>query len=181
MRRPATNCHKTKRPPSCRKFCVDFKNKSLPKSTEWNLSNFTVYTRALRKTIEKLLKIAIYIFFTIMKNISLFTTNMVYIYFHTQYKIMWMAGWVITKLFEGLQKETCTFKYFSFHLTSRQCFPHNFVDIQQIWLVDGLNCFYRTHATTSGWIQILCVYRLVIRSSTLLDIISWRRNDWLTC
>ena len=83
-----------------------------------------------------------------MKNISLFTTNMVYIYFHTQYKIMLMAGWLITKLFEGLHTEICKFKekHFSFHLASRQCFPHNFVNIQQIWLVDGLNCLYRTHA-----------------------------------
>ena len=83
-----------------------------------------------------------------MKNISLFTTNMVYIFFHAQYKVMWMAGWLITKLFEGLHTEICKFngKYFSFHLTSRQCFPLNFVNIQQLWLVDGLNCFYRTHA-----------------------------------
>ena len=98
---------------------------------------------------EKLLKkIAIYIFFTIMKNISLFTTNMVYIFFYAQYKIMWMAGLLITKLFEGLHTEICKFKgkYFSFHVTPRHCFPLNFVNIQQIWLVDGLNCFYRTHA-----------------------------------
>ena len=83
-----------------------------------------------------------------MKNISFFTTNMVYIYFHTRYKIMWMAGWLITKLFEGLYTDMCKFKakYFSFYLTSRQCFPFNFVNIQQIWLVDGLNYFYRTHA-----------------------------------
>ena len=83
-----------------------------------------------------------------MKNISLFTTNMVYIFFHAQYKVMWMAGWLITKLFEGLHTEICKLngKYFSFHLTSRQCFPLNFVNIQQLWLVDGLNCFYKTHA-----------------------------------
>ena len=69
-----------------------------------------------------------------MKNISLFTTNMVYIYIHTQYKIMWMAGWLITKVFEGLHTEICKFKekYFSLHLTSRQCFLHDFVNIQQI-------------------------------------------------
>ena len=109
-------------------------------------SNFTLY---ILGTWEQLLKkLAIYIFFTIMEKISLFTTNMVDIYFHTQYKNMWMAGWLITKLFEGLHTEICKFKekYFSFHLTSRQCFPHNFVNIQQIWLVGGLNCFYRTHA-----------------------------------
>ena len=45
-----------------------------------------------------------------MKNIYLFTTIMVYIYFHTQYKIMWMAGWLITKLFEGLRTEICKFE-----------------------------------------------------------------------
>ena len=31
-----------------------------------------------------------------MENIYLFPTNMVYIYFHTQYKIMWIAGLLIT-------------------------------------------------------------------------------------
>ena len=51
-----------------------------------------------------------------MKNISLFTTNMVYIYFHTQYKIMWMAGWLITKHFEGLHTEIYKFKENMFNL-----------------------------------------------------------------
>ena len=134
----ATN---TKWPPYCRKWKV-YQNQ--PSGT---FSNFTLYIRTLRKTIE--INSNLY-FFTIMKNISLFTTNMVYICFHTQYKIMWMVGWLITKLFEGLHTEICKFKgkYFSFHLTSRQCFPHNFVHIQQIWLVDGLNGFYRTAGNT---------------------------------
>ena len=40
---------------------------------------------------------------------------MVYIYIHTQYKIMWMAGWLITKVFEGLHTEICKFKENIFH------------------------------------------------------------------
>ena len=134
---------KTKWPPFCRKFCVDFKNEKFTKINRVEPFQISHY---ILGPWEKLLKhIAIYIFFTIMKNISLFTTNMVYIYFHTQYKIMWMAGWLITKLFEGLHTEICKIKEKYFFISS-QCFPHNFVNIQQIWLVDGLNCFNRTNA-----------------------------------
>ena len=137
---------KTKWPPSCRKLCVDFKNEKFTKINRVEPFQMSHYIQGPWEKLSK--KIAIYILFTIMKNISLLTTNMVYIDFHTQHTIMWMAGWLITKLFEGLHTEICKFKkkYFSFHLTLRQCFPHNFVNIQQIWLVDGLNCFYRTHA-----------------------------------
>ena len=137
---------KTKWPPSCRKFCVDFKNEKFTKIKRVEPFQMSLYVLG---PWEKLLKKWQSIFFfTIMKNISLFTTNMVHIYLHTQFKIMWMAGWLITKLFEGLYTEICKFKikYFSSHLTSRRCFPHNFVIIQQICLVDGLNCFYKTHA-----------------------------------
>ena len=77
---------KTKWPPSCRKLCVDFKNEKFTK-INW----------------EKILnKIAIYIIFTIMKIVSFFTTNLVYICFHTRYMIMRIAGWLIIKLLEEL-------------------------------------------------------------------------------
>ena len=113
-----------KRPPSYRKFCVDFKNEKFTKINRvepFQISHFILGPW------EKILKnIAIYIFFTIMKNISLFTTNMGSNYFHTQYKIMWMSGWLITKLFEGLHREICKLKekiIFHFILLHDSVFP----------------------------------------------------------
>ena len=72
---------KQKWAPSCRKFCVDVKNETFIKINR----------------VAPVKNNNLYFFFTIMKNMSLITTNMVYICSHTQYKIMWMAGWLITK------------------------------------------------------------------------------------
>ena len=105
-------------------------------------SNFTLYIRTSRKTIEKNSNLYFY-----EKYIFVYNQYGLYLF---PYPIQdYVDGWMAhTKLFKGLHTEICKFKekYFSFHLTSRQFFPHNFVNIQQIWLVDGLNCFYRTQA-----------------------------------
>ena len=90
---------KTKWPPSCREFLCRFQKwKVYQNQPSGTFSNFILYIRTLRKTIEKKNNL---FFFTIMKNVSLFTINMVYIYFRTQYTIMWMAGWLITEQFKG--------------------------------------------------------------------------------
>ena len=99
---------KTKWPPSYRKFCVDLKNEKFTKINR--VEPFQISHYILRPW-EKLVKIiAIYVFHNYEKYIFVYKQYMGCNYFHTQYKIMWIAGWLITKLFEGLHRDICKLK-----------------------------------------------------------------------
>ena len=134
---------KTKWLPSCREFCVYFKNEKFTKTNRVEPFQISLY---ILGHWEKLLKKWQSIFFSQLWKIYLYLQPIWFIYISIPNSRL--CGWLITKLFEGLYTEICKFKikYFSSHLTSRRCFPHNFVIIQQICLVDGFNCFYKTHA-----------------------------------
>ena len=112
---------KIKWPPSCGKFYVDFKHKKCKKNQpSGTFSNFKKSMRTLRKTIGKWHSIFLS---ELWQNILLFTTNMIYIYRHnmiyiyrhTLWKYIWMAGFLINKLFQGLHTKYANSKKNIFH------------------------------------------------------------------